>query len=251
MRKYSLSLLAAAAVGLTASMASAADLPRKAPAYVPPPAPPPITWTGCYLGANIGWVGSRIHSNFNGGDNIFSNTFNDNSSTQSGFAGGGQIGCDYQFYNSWVVGIRNMFDGTDIHKTRTFADPFFGTVAGTVETKVNWFDALTGRLGYLVQPNLLFYGQGGAAWTKATATAFTGLGVEVGSISGNSRTGWTAGGGVEWMFVPHWSLFVEYNYMGFGTRSSSFLVCGAGGICPILSAKANIQDVLVGINYKF
>jgi outer membrane immunogenic protein len=102
-----------------------------------------------------------------------------------------------------------------------------------------------------VQPNLLFYGQGGAAWTKATATAFNGFGAEVGSISGNSRTGWTAGGGVEWMFVPHWSLFVEYNYMGFGTRSSSFIVCSAGGVCPVLSAKANIQDVLVGVNYKF
>ena len=40
MRKHTLSVLAAAAVGLTASMASAADLPRKAPAYVPPVAPP-------------------------------------------------------------------------------------------------------------------------------------------------------------------------------------------------------------------
>src|SRR6476661_3117544 len=94
MRKYSLSLLAAAAVGLTASIASAADLPRKAPAYVPPPAPPPLTWTGCYLGGNVGWIGSRITSDFNGGNNFFSNTFNNNSSTQSGFAGGGQIGCD-------------------------------------------------------------------------------------------------------------------------------------------------------------
>ena len=59
MRKHTLSVLAAAAVGLTASMASAADLPRKAPAYVPPPAPPPITWTGCYIGGNVGGVFTR------------------------------------------------------------------------------------------------------------------------------------------------------------------------------------------------
>src|SRR5262245_19760638 len=87
MRKHCLSLLAAAAVGLTASLASAADLPRKAPpAYIPPPAPPPITWTGCYIGANIGWIGGRVSSYFNGGNNIFSNTFNNSdSSTQSGF----------------------------------------------------------------------------------------------------------------------------------------------------------------------
>jgi outer membrane immunogenic protein len=52
MRKASLTLVAAA-IGMAASQASAADLPRKAPAYIPP-APPPITWTGCYVGGNIG-----------------------------------------------------------------------------------------------------------------------------------------------------------------------------------------------------
>ena len=40
------------------------------------------------------------------------------------------------------------------------------------------------------------------------------------------------------------------NYMGFGTRSSSFLGCGLA-TCGIFSAKANVQDVLVGVNYKF
>ena len=55
MRKSSMTLLSRAVIGLAASQASAADLPRKAPAYVPP-APPPITWTGCYIGANIGGV---------------------------------------------------------------------------------------------------------------------------------------------------------------------------------------------------
>src|SRR5262245_63103735 len=46
MRKHFLMLLAAA-IGLAASQASAADVPRKAPAVVPP-APPLIAWTGCY-----------------------------------------------------------------------------------------------------------------------------------------------------------------------------------------------------------
>ena len=245
MRRRSSTLFALATIGLAASQASAADLPRKAPAYIPP-APPPYVWTGCYIGGNVGGAFAHIDVT-----DVASGASGSRTSETS-FAGGGQIGCDYQFYNSWVVGIRNMFDGTDIHHSRSFADPFFASTGmGTINTKVNWFDALTGRLGYLVQPNVLFYAQGGAAWTKATATAFNGLGAQVGSISGNSRTGWTAGGGVEWMFVPHWSLFVEYNYMGFGTRSSSFAVCGAGGACPILSAKANIQDVLFGVNYKF
>ena len=244
MQSRSLTLFAAAMFGLAAHQASAADLPRKAPAYVPP-APPPYVWTGCYIGANVGaaWANIEVTDVATGATGT--------RGSEASFAGGGQIGCDYQFYNSWVVGIRNVFDGTDIHRSRTFFDPLAFAGTGTVDTKVHWFDALTGRLGYLVQPNLLFYGQGGAAWTQASATVFNGLGGQIGSISGNSRTGWTAGAGVEWMFIPHWSAFVEYNFMGFGTRSSSFAVCGGGVGCGIFSAKANIQDVLVGVNYRF
>src|SRR5262245_41907970 len=63
MRKQSLMLLAAATIGLAASQASAADLPRKAPPSAPPP-PPPITWTGCYIGANIGGIFGRGDAHF-------------------------------------------------------------------------------------------------------------------------------------------------------------------------------------------
>ena len=63
MGRLSLSLVTAAMIGLAAGQASAADLPRKAPAYVPP-APPPITWTGCYIGANIGGVFGRATGGF-------------------------------------------------------------------------------------------------------------------------------------------------------------------------------------------
>ena len=101
MRKSSLTLLAAV-IGLAASQASAADLPRKAPVYVPP-APPPITWTGCYIGANVGGVFARRSADFAFGTL--------DSDTNSGFAGGGQIGCDYQFAGGWVFGIRDMLMG--------------------------------------------------------------------------------------------------------------------------------------------
>jgi outer membrane immunogenic protein len=236
MRRRTLTLFALATIGLAASQASAADLPRKAPVYVPP-APPPYVWTGCYIGGNVGgaWANLEVTDVATGATV---------SGNNSGFAGGGQIGCDYQM-GAWLIGIRNMFDGTSISESRPFSD---GVFAGSVDSRVRWFDALTARGGYLVQPNLLFYVQGGAAWTKAEVTAFDATGAQIGSISSNSRTGWTVGGGAEWMFVPHWSVFLEYNFMGFGTRSSSFVGCG--GTC-ILSGKADLQNVLVGVNYKF
>jgi outer membrane immunogenic protein len=241
MRKTVSTLAGLAALSLVTSQALAADMGR--PMYKAPMAPPaPIyNWTGCYVGVNVGGAFANI--------DVTDVTTGASASRTSdtGVAGGGQIGCDYQM-SQWVVGIRNMFDGTSIKGSRSFTDPGLVGGSGTVDTKVHWFDALTARGGYLVQPNLLFYVQGGAAWTEAKATVFDSTGAEVGSLSRNSRTGWTVGGGAEWMFVPQWSVFVEYNYMGFGTRSSSFQVCSG---CDVFSAKANIQDVLVGVNYKF
>jgi opacity protein-like surface antigen len=52
------------------------------------------------------------------------------------------------------------------------------------------------------------------------------------------------------MFVPHWSVFLEYNFMGFGTRSAATTAC-VGATCANISAKADLQNVLVGVNYKF
>src|SRR5215471_19143348 len=235
MRKHCLSLLAAAAVGLTASMASAADLPRKAPAYVPPPAPPPLTWTGCYIGGNIGWIGSKITSDFNGGDNFLSNTFNDNSSTQSGFAGGGQIGCDYQWAGTgWVIGFRNMFDGTSLSRTRdlgTFVNFDESIGNAQLHTRLNWFDTLTGRVGYSFAPGWLLYGQGGGAWANAEANVT--LNNFASSGQSRTRSGWTAGGGVEWMFAPHWSAFLEGNYMDLGHKSVT-VFDGPNGVCGVL-----------------
>src|SRR6516162_11343552 len=48
-------LAAVAVVVLAAGPAVAADLGRKAPAYIPPPAPPPPTFTGCYVDGGVGY----------------------------------------------------------------------------------------------------------------------------------------------------------------------------------------------------
>jgi hypothetical protein len=38
--------------------------------------------------------------------------------------------------------------------------------------------------------------------------------------------------------------------VGFGTRSATTAVC-VGGTCTNISAKSDLQNVLVGVNYKF
>jgi outer membrane immunogenic protein len=239
MRKSS--LLVAAFV-LAASQASAADLPRRpAPAYVPPPAPPPITWTGCYIGANIGGIFGRGDAHFN--------DFEVGSNERSGFTGGGQIGCDYQFAGGWVIGIRNMFNGTTLGRDRTFVDNFGNF--GTVDSNIDWFDTLTSRIGYAFAPNWLLYAQGGVAWINHS-THLTINNVDFGDFS-KTRSGWTVGGGVEWMFAPGWSAFLEGNYMDFGDHFHTVFgpgLFGCGGGCTF-ETHAKAATVLVGVNYRF
>jgi outer membrane immunogenic protein len=242
MRKSSLTLLAAV-IGLAAGQASAADIPRRAPAPAPayvPQAPPIMTWTGCYIGGNVGGIFGRAEADFRHGEL---------SSDNSGFAGGGQIGCDYQFPGGWVIGFRNMLDWASLSRERTI--DFNTGDRATVKLKNDWFDTLTGRIGYAYAPSFLVYGQGGAVWAKNSAEVHIN-GDDLGTIS-KTRTGWTAGGGVEWMFAPNWSAFLEGNYMDFGSNDRNIVtpnatVCANG--CAF-SAKATATTVLFGVNYRW
>jgi len=47
------------------------------------------------------------------------------------------------------------------------------------------------------------------------------------------------------MFAPHWSTFLEYNYMNFGSSTA----IGADG--NTYSSKKDSQNLLVGVNYRF
>ena len=223
------------AASLTAVAASAADLPRKAPpaaaVYTPV-----ASWTGCYVGGNLGGAWGSREINTSVGTISGSND-------SARFAGGGQIGCDYQA-GAWVFGVRNMFDVADANASRTIqTGPYAGYSA---ELKNSWLDLLTGRIGYAAQPNWLLYFQGGAAWRKNELTFFNPGGANVFDTS-RTRTGWTVGVGTEWKFAPNWSAFVEYNHADFGTNGGS-CNCVLGPIA--LNAKSNADLVLFGVNWR-
>ena len=253
MRKSSLTLLAAV-FGLAASQASAADLPRKAPPAPPPP--PPLTWTGCYIGANVGgaWGRFTLEGPFGGEA--------ERSTNNASFVGGGQIGCDYQFAGGWVIGFRNMFDGTTNSRDRAFnvvdADGFL-VATGEAQLRMRWFDALTGRIGYSWQPNSLLYFQGGAVWARVeadlalTTTNLAGVTTTTAGSISKTKTGWTIGGGWEYRFAPQWSVFIEGNYYDFGTRDRTIFspVATACEFGCTFSRKATAATALIGVNYRF
>jgi outer membrane immunogenic protein len=206
-----------------------------------------LTWTGCYVGGNVGGAWGRFELEGPLGGTA--------SRSGAGFAGGLQVGCDYQFAGGWVIGFRNMFDGTTNSRERDFTvTDGITTITGHGEFHNRWFDALTGRIGHSWQPNSLLYFQGGAVWSRVEAdlTLTDGVTVVTGSVS-DTKTGWTIGGGWEYRFSPQWSLFIEGNYYDFGSRERTIFTPGLPACVAgcVFSAKATAATALIGVNYRF
>jgi outer membrane immunogenic protein len=66
-----------------------------------------------------------------------------------------------------------------------------------------------------------------------------------------NRIGWTAGAGIEWAFTPDWSVKLEYDYYGFGTRSLLFIDTVTPTPNPNSPANISqtIQLVTLGVNF--
>ena len=121
-------LLATVALGaLAAAPAMAADL--RTPAYKAPPPPPPVyfSWTGCYVGGNIGglWVNKDVTGPFGGTV----------SADGSSWAAGLQAGCNYQFAGGFVIGIQGDYDWADAGSS-TDTTGFFFNHPSTIDFRV-------------------------------------------------------------------------------------------------------------------
>jgi outer membrane immunogenic protein len=231
-------------IALTAAPAIAADMrmPVKAP---PAPIVTVFSWTGCYVGANIGY-GRADKDYFDPIEAV-----NVGSHKADGIVGGGQVGCDYQAGN-WVFGIQGMFDAADLTGSHVNPFPYFGIPNDFTEhTRVSWFTTVTGRLGYTLQPSLLAYVKGGAAWVRDKHQEFriTPDPTFVPGSASVTRTGWVIGGGFEYSFGRNWSVFAEYNYLDFG-RKTVTLDYGPTGTYDF-DIKQQVHLGLVGINYRF
>src|SRR5882757_5833375 len=207
MKKFLLTTAALAA--LVSAPAMAADLAR--PVYkAPPPAPVPyFSWTGCYVGGNVGGLWARkewSNDTFPGSGTSFD---------ANSWLGGIQVGCNYQFAGGWVIGIQGDYDWTDAKGTGT--DTFF---LETDQTKIKSLASVTGRIGYSWD-RFLGYVKGGVAWERDDHSVFDATGFLIGSASA-TRTGWTIGVGGEYAFTDWLSGFVEYDYYDFGTKGVTF-----------------------------
>ncbi len=285
-------VLALGVVSVTSAGAIAADLPVRAPPPMVPYAPP-LVWDGFYIGLNAGWgwgdtggVSNTVVSTFcntalvgcapNQASNAAAAAVPANLDINpNGFIGGGQIGYNFQA-GALVYGIEADFQGADIHGDATATGSVVPTgspgntisVTGSASQKIDFLGTLRGRLGWTPTPPALLYVTGGLAYghqesnfafsEHVSGACFCGpdafTSVEVDSW----RTGWTVGGGVEWMFTPNWTVKAEYLYYDLGTvKVGQGLLQTNGGGVPFfgvgIESDANLRGSIAraGVNYKF
>jgi outer membrane immunogenic protein len=204
------------------------------------PPPPVASWTGCYVGGHVGsgW-GNKIWED-RGGDDISDNT----SYGTTGFLGGLQVGCDYQWFGRVVVGAEGSFSWTDIKGTGSLP---FEPEQSTFSTKIDWLTTASGRIGFTADKALI-YAKAGAAWVREKHT-LTELdeGVIARSTVDTNRVGWLFGAGLEYLILPNWSAKIEYNYIDFGTKDVLF----AGLAEDPASVKQQLHTIKFGVNYRF
>ena len=139
------------------------------------------------------------------------------------------------------------------------------TTVGKASSNLQYLGTVRGRVGYLVMPTLLAYGTAGFAYGGVSSTVWLATGGSGGTFGGsggggslsyaNTQSGWTAGGGVEWMFLPNWSAKAEYLYYSLSNGYASTGIIdtntGAWGYGVGASRSYNGNIVRAGVNYHF
>ena len=280
------SAVASLALALVAGSAFAADLPSHKAPILPPP-PPPFTWTGLYGGVNIGYGFGNGDQDYGYALTAFPNLFGipawTISNDMNGVLGGGQVGFNYQF-NPWlVVGLEADVQASDVHSQGNgvgggagLVPAFNNFVYATQNKSVDWFGTVRARVGVTFPsfPSLMVYGTGGFAYGNVIHSAnvsnfFPGWVpggaaiVGAGANFDDTKTGWTAGGGVEWFpFTSHalfkaFSVKLEYLYTDLG---STYVYGGPVGFVNIgawpgfgwsQTSTTRWSTVRLGVNWHF
>jgi outer membrane immunogenic protein len=238
--------LASAAMLLSPLTAHSADLPVKAP---PPPAPV-FTWTGIYVGANIGGAWSDTGWT----DALFPANFNAYPNDSAVFIGGGQFGGNYQIGN-FVVGGEWDFDWASNSNGPVVPIPGVGNIL--VSSSNRWITTLAARFGVALDHSLIYVKAGGG-WvgnnSLTVTNQTTGVSLTCGNLTscGNNGGGWLVGAGWEYAVTNNWTVKLEYDFLGLGNRTFSVPATApflAGD--TLSSTNRDVQMAKIGFNYLF
>ena len=221
-------LATTAIVALAVTSASAADLAPRSYTKAPAPVAVGYNWSGFYAGVMGGYGWS---------DRVRLDGFAVSTNEINGGFGGGTIGYNWQTPGSmWLWGLEVDAAGSAIkYREALLPNLIF-------EDKVRAFGSVTGRVG-VTAGAALFYAKGGYAWANNQVT----LSIPGVASASESKTlsGWTIGGGLEYMVARNWSVKGEYMYADYGNGRYGDATTG------FTDLGLSTHTVKGGINYHF
>ncbi|MEZ0214369.1 MAG: outer membrane protein, partial [Xanthobacteraceae bacterium] len=233
-------LAGVALLALTVGPVAAADLSKPYPVKAPIIAVPTFSWTGFYLGANIGYAFADADAEYEG--------YTDSFSTE-GFIGGVQIGYNYQFDNKVVLGVEADIEFGNPDDNLSFEVPLVLNSWDSASYEIDYFASVRARLGYAFD-HWLPYVTGGVAFGKGKGIGYD-LGGNNPTVDGKDspvHVGWVIGAGLEYAITDNWTVRGEYLYYDLGSEDYSDTILGV----PVTgTVDLKIQTVRLGVNYKF
>jgi outer membrane immunogenic protein len=234
---------------------------------------PAASWTGPYVGLGAGFRSTRTDMSVTSTNFpcairegcISSEPLNDTRARVAPY-----VGWNWQFAPQWVAGVEGDFGFAD--KTTAFNGLYYpwtparglGVMEDQFSVKTGWDANLRGRIGFLATPRTLLYLTGGASWLQVETESRCGTSIagvcRPGAMTlaiiahGDTRLGWTAGGGFETRLWRNWLARAEYRYADYGTigqtdtRALNFL---PGDRVWSYDTHIRTHTLTLGLGYQF
>jgi len=195
-------------------------------------------FNGFYVGANVGWGWADADQLTQGYEA---------SGNDSGFTAGVMSGYNLQC-GRFLIGYESDINWVNLDTDSDYPppDPAFLT------SSIDWFSTVRGRLGFVHDEKYLIYATGGFAYANVEHSR-SDPSFSFSASDDDRATGWTVGGGIEWLRHTNWLLRAEALYVDLGSKSHTYTVTtGCGSVCRSTTDwDDSFWVARLGLTYRF
>jgi outer membrane immunogenic protein len=230
-------------------------MPFKAPSYAPA-----FSWTGTYVGANVGGIWGSFDTNPATTNNLTGAVGAPGAMniTNSSVIGGVQAGYNWQI-GQYVLGLEQDYQFTGLKQTATFAAPAGAFLPGdSMAVKTDYLAASRAKIG-MAWDRALIYAAGGLETgefdvTSAYVARGAGGSPALGFTDANKlHFGFNVGAGIDYAVTNNVFVGVEYRYLDLGKDTynlGAFTPAGAPAQTVSNSVSMTASEVTARLNFK-
>jgi outer membrane immunogenic protein len=236
-------------------LAADMTMPMKAPSYAPA-----FSWTGTYVGANVGGIWGKFDVNPTTTNNLTGAVGAPGvmSINNSSVIGGFQAGYNWQI-GQWVLGLEQDYQFTGLKQTATFAAPAGLFLAGdSLAVKTDYLAATRAKIG-MAWDRALIYAAGGLETGEFDVTStYVARGAGGSPVLGFTDSnklhfGFNVGAGIDYAVTNNVFIGVEYRYLDLGKETynlGAFTPAGAAAQTVSSSVGLTASEVTARLNFK-